>query len=158
MRRSDREVRDLESILNIIHNCSCCRLGFVDDAEVYIVPLNFGFERKEETLVFYFHSAKEGRKIDLIAKNPRVGFELDTPPEIYAQNGDIACNYSARYQSIIGTGVVSIVTDLEEKKRGLLLLMEHVTQKGDWAFDEKMIDSVAVFKLEVAKLSCKEHK
>lgn len=156
MRRKDREVTDSVRIENIINRCTCCRIGFHDDGEVYIVPLNFGYETKGDSYIFYFHGAKEGRKIDLIKKNPIVGFEMDTN---YALNeADLACGYSARFQSIIGNGVVSIVSEIEEKKLGLSLLMEHNTGKKNWNFDEKMVHAAAVFKLEVTKMSCKEHE
>ena len=156
MRRKDREVKDFMKIESIISRCTCCRIGFYDDGEVYIVPLNFGYEVKGDTSIIYFHGAKEGRKIDLIKKNPIVGFELDTN---YALNeADLACGYSARFQSIIGNGVVSIVSEIKEKKLGLSLIMEHNTGKQNWIFDEKMVDAAAVFKLEVTKMSCKEHE
>ncbi len=159
MRRNDREVTDRQAIIEIIESCKCCRIGFQDDGEVYIVPLNFGFEYNGQRLVFYFHGAKEGRKIDLIAKSPHVGFEMDTNHEVYAKsNNGTACTYSARFQSVIGTGKVSMVCDSNEKKHGLLLLMKHTTQKSEWAFDEKMLNAVAVFKLEVEKLNCKVHE
>ncbi|MBD5473604.1 MAG: pyridoxamine 5'-phosphate oxidase family protein [Lachnospiraceae bacterium] len=156
MRRKDREITDLTEIESIISQCTCCRIGFHDEEEVYIVPLNFGYETKNGAYTFYFHGAKEGRKIDLIKKNPIAGFEMDTN---YALNeADLACGYSARFQSIIGNGVVSIVTEINEKKLGLSLLMEHNTKKQNWHFDEKMIDAVTVFKLAVKKMSCKEHE
>ena len=159
MRRKDREITDRQAIIKIIESCQCCRIGFQDDGEVYIVPLNFGFEYDVDRLVFYFHGAKEGRKIDLIAKSPSVGFEMDTNHEIYPKaNNGIACAYTARFQSVIGTGKVSMVSDADEKKHGLLLLMQHITQKCEWSFDEKMLNAVAVFKLEVEKLSCKVHE
>lgn len=156
MRRKDREITDSNKIEDIISRCICCRLGFCDDGEVYIVPLNFGYEIKDNAYVFYFHGAKEGRKLDLIRKNPNVGFEMDTN---YALNeSDVACGYSARFQSIIGNGIVSIVTDQEERLHGLSLIMEHNAGKKEWTFNEKMVDATAVTKLQVTKLSCKEHK
>ena len=156
MRRKDREVTDSMRIADIISRCTCCRIGFHDDGEVYIVPLSFGYEARDNTYVLYFHGAKEGRKIDLIQKNPHVGFEMDTN---YALNeADMACGCSARFQSIVGNGTVSMVSELEEKKLGLSLLMEHNTGKREWNFDEKMLNAVAVFKLVVTKMSCKEHQ
>ena len=156
MRRKDREVTDSTRIVDMISRCTCCRIGFCDDREVYIVPLSFGYKMEDDTYTLYFHGAKEGRKIALIQKNPNVGFEMDTN---YALNeADIACGYSARFQSIIGNGIVSIVSELEEKKLGLSLLMEHNTGKREWNFDEKMLNSATVFKLVVSKMSCKEHQ
>lgn len=158
MRRKDREVTDPIKIADIISRCTCCRIGFNDDGEVYIVPLNFGYAVKDNTYTFYFHGAKEGRKIGLINKNPEVGFEMDTDHVVYSHaESETACDYTARFQSIIGGGTVSIVSDTEEKKLGLSLLMEHSTGKRKWEFNDKMFNAVTVFKLEVTKLSCKEH-
>ena len=39
MRRKDREVTDSQKIREIILSCRCCRLGFYDNGQVYIVPL-----------------------------------------------------------------------------------------------------------------------
>jgi hypothetical protein len=155
MRRTDREVTDPEKIQDIVNRCTCCRIGFNDSGEVYIVPLNFGYQKNGDTYVVYFHGAHEGRKIDLIKKNPKVGFEMDTNYKL--TEADIACGYSARFQSLIGNGTMEIVDGNEEKLIGLNLIMEHNTGKGAWAFDEKMINAVTVFKLIVNELSCKDH-
>ena len=159
MRRKDREITDPAKIADVISRCTCCRIGFCEDGEVYIVPLNFGYEIKDNVYTFYFHGAKEGRKIDLIRKNPKVGFEMDTDFAVYATGrSETACDYTARFQSVIGNGIVSIVSEREEKKLGLSLLMEHSVGKRDWVFQDQMVEAAAVFKLEVTKLSCKEHR
>lgn len=155
MRRKDREITDAAVIEDIISRCTCCRLGFYDGEEVYIVPLNFGYEVIDHSYVLYFHGAKEGRKIDLIQKNPRVGFEMDTNYKL--KKADIACGHSARFESIVGNGVVSMVSETDEKRRGLSLLMDHNAGKRVWDFDEKMLTAVSVFKLTVTNLSCKVH-
>ena len=155
MRRKDREITDHMKIADIINRCTCCRIGFNDDGEVYIVPLNFGYTCSEGRYTFYFHGAAEGRKIELIQNSPDVGFEMDNGYAL--KESDIACGCSARFQSVIGNGVMEIVTQPEEKRKGLCLLMEHNTGKREWEFDEKMLNVVTVFKLEVTKMSCKEH-
>lgn len=155
MRRKDREITDLNKIEEVISSCHCCRLGFNDEGQVYIVPLNFGYFKEDGKYIFYFHGAKEGRKIDIIKKNPYVGFELDTNYKL--QSADIACNYSAAFQSVIGNGIVAFVENMEEKKKGLIAIMKHNTGKSDWNFNDKMLDTVCVFKLIVNELSCKEH-
>ncbi|MGN0159082.1 MAG: pyridoxamine 5'-phosphate oxidase family protein [Brotaphodocola sp.] len=156
MRRKDREITDQAKIQDIMDRCSCCRIGFYDNGQVYIVPLNFGYTKQEDHYVFYFHGAHEGRKIDLIARSPQVGFEMDT--NYKRKEAELACEYSAQFQSVIGNGTVQIVEDSEEKREGLRLLMEHNTGKHDWQFDEHMLRAVTVFKLQVTSLSCKEHR
>ncbi len=156
MRRKDREITDSKKIESIVKASYAVRLGFIDEGEVYIVPLNFGYSNRNGQYVFYFHSAKEGRKIDLMRTNPKVGFELDTGYKL--SSSDIACECTSSYQSVIGTGTVSIIEERKEKEFALNRVMHHSTGKEDWTFNEKMFHSVCVFKLEVEKLSCKEHE
>ena len=115
MRRTDREITDAEKITQIIQTCHCCRLGFCDNGAVYIVPLNFGYAEENGKRVFYFHSAKSGRKLDLIAGAPSVGFELDVNYALV--EGEEACRHTARFQSVIGTGRVSLWRRPRRKKR-----------------------------------------
>lgn len=157
MRRRDREITDNEKIKEIIKACDCCRLGLNDNGKVYIVPLNFGFTEENEKYTFYFHGAKTGRKLDIIKQNNNAGFELDTNHQIYTK-GDKACDYTARFQSIIGNGKITIIENSNEKMKALLELMKHNTGKSEWEFDERMIKAVTVFKLEVEEMSCKEHE
>lgn len=155
MRRSDREVTDKEKIQDIIDRCTCCRLGFCDEGEVYIVPLSFGYAHTENGYVFYFHGAKQGRKIDLIRATHKAGFEMDTQYKL--KEGAEACAYSARFQSIIGNGMVEIVEDFAEKKHALVRIMQHNTGKADWEFPDQHVHAVGIFKLTVTELSCKVH-
>lgn len=155
MRRIDREITNPQKIQAIIASCTCCRLGFYDQGEVYIVPLSFGYFLQDGRYSLYFHGAKEGRKIDLISTNPSVGFEMDTHHKIKV--GKTACESSASFQSIIGSGRISLVETRAEKIAGLQAIMLHNTGKGDWSFSDERLDAVCVFKLEVEKMSCKEN-
>ena len=156
MRRKDREITDGKLIVEIISKCHCCRLAFFDNDAPYIVPMNFGYEQSENKFVFYFHSSPEGRKIELIKSGKPVGFELDTNYMLNA--ADKPCEYSARFQSIIGTGSILVLSDKKDKEYALSKIMFHYTGKKEWVFPIKMLDAVTVFKLVVKELSCKEHK
>lgn len=155
MRRRDREIADPAKIDDLIMACDCCRLGFADKDEVYIVPLSFGYSRTSSGQIFYFHGASEGRKMNLIAKAGTVGFELDT--RFALLQGPTACQYSAQYASVIGTGKVSLIKTPAQQKAALQALMAHYTGKRTWAFPEAQRASLCVFQLEVATLSCKAH-
>ena len=69
MRRKDREITDFDEMMKIIAKCDTCRLALFDDEFPYIIPLNFGTNIENGQLYLYFHSAKEGTKLDLIRKN-----------------------------------------------------------------------------------------
>lgn len=155
MRRKDREVTDDKKINEIIRKSRVCRVGFNNNGEVYIVPLNFGFIDNDGKRTFYFHGAKEGRKADLVKQNPKVGFELDTDFELW--EGKLACEFSAGFQSVIGTGTISMVEVLEDKKAALTEIMTNIAGERKWEFNEKLIEVAAVFRLDVEAISCKEH-
>ncbi|MDD4850785.1 MAG: pyridoxamine 5'-phosphate oxidase family protein [Gemmiger sp.] len=155
MRRNDREITDTKQIDEIMERCVCCRLGFYDAGQVYILPLNFGYARVNGDTVLYFHGAKEGKKIDLIHATQSVGFEMDTAYELCV--GETACTCSAKFQSIIGTGNISFVEDTAEKAEALQAIMRHNTSKSDWQFSSDMVEAVCVFKVVVSALSCKFH-
>ena len=156
MRRADREVTNPEQIAAIVAACDIVEVAYADAEGLTIVPLNFGYAEENGKRVFYFHSAKSGRKLDLIAGTPSVGFELDVNYALV--EGEEACRHTARFQSVIGTGRVSFVEEASQKEAALQALMLHNTGKDGWTFSGAMLDSVRVFKLEVETLSCKEHE
>ena len=153
MRRNECAILEPEKIREVIESCKYIRIGLYDAGEIYVLPLNFGYAEENGQLVFYMHGAKEGRKTDLASSRPQVGFEMDSEAEIVS--GSVACSFSARYQSVIGNGELSIVEDREEKLRGLCAIMRQATGRSDWDFPEKIADAVCVLKLRVTKLSCK---
>lgn len=155
MRRKDREVTDINDLLSIVEECRICHLGLIDDKGMYIVPLNYGYEYINQRLNLYFHSAHVGRKIDAIINNPNVCIEMDCDHRLI--EGEKACDYSFGFKSIIGNGKASIVSDYNEKLKGLSLLMKHETQRV-FEFDEKMVNQVSVIKVEVTEFTGKYHK
>ncbi len=155
MRRHDREITDNNKIQEIINNSHCCRLGLNDDGKVYIVPLNFGYTYENGVYEFYFHSAKAGRKVDIMRKNNQVCFEFDTNYKLLTS--DKASECTAAFQSIIGNGFVTFFDTAEEKILGLSKLMKHNTGKEHWEYDKSCLNAVLVFKVTVTEISCKEH-
>ena len=67
----------------------------------------------------------------------------------------MACDFSATFQSVIGTGKLSLIEDNIEKVKGLNSIMKQTTSKDEWHYSDEMLETVAVFRLVVDKLSCK---
>lgn len=153
MRRSDREITDKKIIESFIANEQILRVAFYDNGDIYIVPINYGYSYVNNKYSFYFHGAKAGRKFELSKCEPSVGFEIDGKYKLL--ESEIACDFSATFQSVIGTGTLHLVDDKEEKIKGLNAIMKQTTQKAEWNYDDKMIETVAVFRLDVDKISCK---
>ena len=152
MRRKDREITDQNSISQFIAKEQILRIAFCDEGDIYIVPVNYGYIY-DEKYTFYFHGAKAGRKYELAKNKPTVGFEIDGNYTLL--EGAEACDYSATFQSVIGMGKLSLVEDNAEKISGLNAIMKQTTSKAEWDYSDEMLDAVAVFRLDVEKLSCK---
>jgi nitroimidazol reductase NimA-like FMN-containing flavoprotein (pyridoxamine 5'-phosphate oxidase superfamily) len=148
MRRNDREITDRKDIDDIIRRCRVCHLAMCDERQPYVVPLNFGYDG----CFLYFHAAREGRKIDIIRRNNRVGFEFDILHDIVIS--DKACNCSARYESVIGSGIAVIVDTIEDKIAALKWIMRQY-ENGARDFIEKKLDDTLVIRVEILEISGK---
>lgn len=154
MRRSEREVKEENKILEIMDICKVCRLGMYDDGDIYILPMNYGYEYTDGKMTLYFHGSKAGRKIDILMKNGSVGFEMDCNHGLI--EADTACKHSYRYASIIGSGMADVIEDNFEKLKGLNIIMKHQTGK-EFEINEKMVNATAVIRVHVDEYSCKAH-
>jgi len=149
MRRSEKEIIDPEIIKSVFENADICRIGLIDGDMAYIVPMNFGYENKH----LYFHSAGEGKKINILKSNPMVSFEIDVDHKII-ESGP-ACSWSASYISLMGHGEVEFIYDQKEKKRGLNLIMKKYSGKDDWTFPDDTIAGTLVFRISFEYITCK---
>ena len=153
MRRKERQVTDVSQIKDFILSEQILRVGFQDKDDIYIVPVNYGFIIEDEKYVFYFHGAKAGRKYELAKLNPKVGFEIDGKYSLVV--GELACDYTAHFQSVIGNGILSLVENQEEKVLALNSIMKQTTQNSEWTYSKEMLNAVAIFRLDVENFSCK---
>ena len=154
MRRKDREVTDRAEIIEIMKACDVCRIGMVDEEGcAYIVPLNFGLEADDEHITLYFHSAKEGHKLDLLRKNPNVSFEMDCDHQLVFNEEKRYCSMS--FRSVMGRGRISFIEDPEEKLR-LLTFMTDSYHEDHFDFDPRAAAVTTVYKLEVETMTAKK--
>lgn len=157
MRRQNRQVTDLAEIQAILSEIKVARIGMFDGEQVYVVPLNHGYEMGEgEKIIFYLHSSKVGRKVDALKKNPNVCIELDGRHALV--EADAPCNHSYYYASLIGNGTVQFIDDFAEKEHALGVVMKHQTGKYGWDFDEKWVNAVCIMKMELTDYTVKQHK
>ena len=153
MRRKDREVTDTETIEEIIKACKTCHLAMVDEGKPYVVPLNFGYELDTDKLTLYFHSAKEGKKLDILHKNSSICFDIAS--EGMPIHAESPCNCGYYFSSIIGMGTVEFIEDTKEKCKALSLLMKHQADR-DVEFNEAQVNSVCVYKVSTSDYSGKK--
>ena len=145
MRRKDREVKGREEIEEIILQCKTCHVAMVDDGSPYVVPLNFGYRFLDSgVLELFFHSAFEGRKIDILKKNNRVCFEMAFEGESVFP--DVPCRSGYYFASVIGYGEVFFIQDTAEKCEALSIMFRHQVGR-DVIFTADQAETVCVYKI-----------
>jgi uncharacterized protein len=152
MRRTDKEITDETLISQIIEKAQICRLGLAKDNIPYVLPVSFGYDGK----VIYFHTAKEGRKIDFMTANDRVCFEFEHGVQLI-QSESNPCKWTFSFQSVIGYGRVQELTELPEKTAGLNQMMKHYSGR-EWPFSADDLAGIRVWRIAIESLTGKQSK
>ena len=155
MRRKDREIVDLNEIIKIMKACDSMSLAMFDEGYPYVVPVNFGFSEEAGEIKLYFHGADAGKKMALIRKDPHVAFTMHCHHELI--EGEKSCDYSMRYQSVCGKGVVTIL-GAAEKMQALDCLMRQYAPKKKNEYDENMVGATAICCISVTQITAKQRK
>ncbi|PKL39194.1 MAG: pyridoxamine 5'-phosphate oxidase family protein [Spirochaetae bacterium HGW-Spirochaetae-1] len=149
MRRHDKEIKDVAVIEAVLNKAAICHLSLARDNQPYVVPVNFGY--REYSL--YFHSAREGKKIKMIRENSNVCFAAETDIELVT--GEKACDWGARYYSVIGFGSAYLMDSREEKTRALDIIMEKYAGTGIYEYSHDLVENMAVIRIDITDMSGK---
>ncbi len=143
-------IEDRDEIEEIIRRAAVGRLGLAADGEPYVVPLNFAYEDGR----IFFHTGLEGRKLEMIKKNPRVCFEVDEQAEVVVN--EQACLSTAYYYSVIAWGTARLVDGAEDKMRALdLLVTKYAGPTRCEPIPEHALSIVNVCEIEIDTMTAK---
>ena len=144
--------KDEKQIFEIIDRCDSCFISMVDEDRLpYLIPMNFGREKN----IIYIHSAPEGKKIDIINKNPNLCIGFTTDHSLTHQDKEVACSYFMRFRSVITYGKAEQITDNNEKIRILNIFMKKYTGEDNFSYNSPSIKNVQVYKVEMHKSTAK---
>jgi len=148
MRRNDREITDINEKIDIIKTCKVCRLGLSDNNIPYIIPLNYGYSYENNELTLYFHSAREGRKLEIIKNNNNACFEIDCDAKL--NTAIKPCDYGYSFKSIIGFGKIIMIEKTDDKADALNKIMKHQTDKDtEYTFTNDQLQNVCIYKMVI---------
>jgi uncharacterized protein len=148
LRRSDKELTDRKDIDDVINRARICHLALCQDGIPYVVPLNYGYADG----CLYFHSAGEGRKIDILRSNNTVSFTMYVDESLV--ESDTACKWGTKYRSVIGEGKAYLLDDKAEKEAALHIIMRHYSDR-EFIFDPSKVDQVVIIRVEIASITGK---
>lgn len=172
MRRQDREM-DREFGIKIIDNADYGVISINDDKYPYSLPLSI--VRDGDSL--YFHSSKQGTKVNLLLDCTRVTVvftgkthipENFTTSELDEMSADRRCAtqfiskvFTTEFESAIVKGTVRQVTKRKEKIHALKLICEKYTKSKMKYFDiaiDAGLDKTNVYCVKIEELTSKRKK
>lgn len=148
MRRKDRE-QSKEFGFDVIDGCQYGTAAMIDlDGSPYAVMLSL--VRSGEKL--YFHSAMEGKKTDILRKNPTVcvTFAKGVQP--------VEDKFTTLYESAVVFGRAEEVTEDSEKIEALRLLCQKLTPQNMADFDNainRSLGRTAVWCISIDNITAK---
>lgn len=152
MRRHKQKLTQEQCVEILNRNTSGVLAVCKDDEFPYAVPLSYAY--KDHCL--YFHSAKQGHKIDFIIHNDKVSFCVIDQDEVVAKT------YTTHYKSVIIQGNAAIIEDEKEKQKALIILCEKYCPLASEAEIlneyQKAVASLCMIKVEIHSMSGKQAK
>lgn len=145
LNRPNREITSSDEIVDILKNGKYTTISMCSNNEPYIITLSYGYDHENNSL--YFHSAKQGLKLDFIKSNPNVC------ATVIEDGGYIIGECGHKYRTVVFRGNMTIVNDIDEKKHGMNILLTHL-ESDPVVIKEKLVKSEGYdSKMEVLKLS-----
>lgn len=146
--RPNRELTLESEIKSILKNGKFAIISMCRDNEPYVVTLSYGYDLEKGSI--YFHCAKNGLKLDFLRFNKNVC------ATVIEDGGYIIDECGHEYKSVVFWGDMLIVDDLDEKKHGMNVLLDHLENK-DSIFKEKMFKSDEFYsQMEILRLDIKQ--
>lgn len=173
MRRNDREM-DREFGLSIIDKVRFGTLSMIDNqGRPHGLPLSIVRNRD----VLYFHSAKQGEKVEILENNPYVSIsfvgdvripENFTEEELNEITKDasktarlISSVFTTEFESVVVVGKAEKVQNEKEKIEAMKLICEKFTSGKMQYFNvavESGLNRVNVYKVPIEKITAKRKK
>ncbi|HOX48481.1 MAG TPA: pyridoxamine 5'-phosphate oxidase family protein [Spirochaetia bacterium] len=152
LRRADREMTDQDEIKGMLREGKYATVAMDGGDGPYLVVLSYGYD--EERNALYFHSALKGHKLDCLARSGKVC------ALVMQDLGYMKTMCEHAYKSLVLRGEMSVVEDLEEKKRGLDVLLRHLEEDPAPILkrnikDDSSYAKVAILKLAIGSITAK---
>jgi nitroimidazol reductase NimA-like FMN-containing flavoprotein (pyridoxamine 5'-phosphate oxidase superfamily) len=152
VREAERGVYDREVAYRILDEGFLCHVGFVADAQPFVIPTSYG--RKDDSL--YIHGSAASRMLRQLKEGITVCITVTLLDGLVLARS--VFNHSMNYRSIVILGKAKLVDDPEEKIQALHALSEHILP-GRWADarqpNERELKATSVLHVPIDEFSAK---
>jgi len=153
MRRQEKAIKSKKRMLDLIEQQEHMTIAMCKSSKPYLVTINHIFDR--DGMYLYFHCARRGKKVDFLKTNPRVW------GQVMQDDGYIEgeCDYA--YRTVMFSGVTEFVTDLEEKRHVLDVMIDKLEEEDPVgrkarSLTKKKLENTLICRIRVLGLSGKE--
>ncbi|MFW5928325.1 MAG: pyridoxamine 5'-phosphate oxidase family protein [Thermoplasmatota archaeon] len=146
MRREEKQITQQDELMEIINKNKVFSLAMCNDNDPYLVSMNYGYDITRNC--FYFHTAKEGKKIDYLENNPKVW------GEIREDHGYLIGECDHAYRTLHFEGKVEFVEDEEKKKRALNVMIHHIEPDPE-PIKKRFIEKGDLEEVKIGKIDIK---
>ncbi|MFW9909443.1 MAG: pyridoxamine 5'-phosphate oxidase family protein [Candidatus Thorarchaeota archaeon] len=143
MRRKEKAITDRGQLVHILRSAKYVTIAMSLENEPYLVTLSHGYDESKNCI--YFHCAQEGKKIDILKRNNLVWGQalLDYG---YAHG---KCDH--HFATTQFRGRVTFVTDLEEKRYALTIMVNQLEENPQIVISEQFNDS-SIRKVNIGRI------
>jgi nitroimidazol reductase NimA-like FMN-containing flavoprotein (pyridoxamine 5'-phosphate oxidase superfamily) len=118
VRRKDREITQSIKMHQVLKATKYVTIALCMEGEPYLIALSHGYDQTRNCL--YFHCAPQGKKLIYAKANPKVWGQAVLDFGVTQE-----CDYA--YSSVHFSGNLSLITDLNEKKHAMEILIRQVS-------------------------------
>jgi nitroimidazol reductase NimA-like FMN-containing flavoprotein (pyridoxamine 5'-phosphate oxidase superfamily) len=146
-------ITDRAEMEAILRECPVGSLATVGpDGTPYVVTINYVYHDGK----IFFHGALTGTKMDNIARDPRVCFEVHSVDRIF--RAPQAMEFGTRYRSVIVHGRVRQLSDPAARMEALMVLTTRYAEGHPFEPPtERDVAATAVLEIEIDKMTGKRN-
>lgn len=150
MHKRDQLIEEQNALDEVLLDGRYMTLALCRGSEPYVVTLSYGYDAEKRAL--YFHTALEGLKLAFIAENSAVC------GTVIEDRGYQEGRCSHAYRSVVVWGEMSEVTDPDEKRRCMLLMVDQLEadpskMRRGLERRNEAYDKVTVLRLDIREMS-----
>jgi nitroimidazol reductase NimA-like FMN-containing flavoprotein (pyridoxamine 5'-phosphate oxidase superfamily) len=153
-RKPDRGLYDRETIYQILDEALICHVGFVEDKQPYVIPINFA--RVGDTILL--HGAIASRLLKHIGAGHALCVEVTLVDGLVLARS--VFNHSINYRSVVLFGSGRLVQEDQAKLAALEAITEHLIP-GRWREarlpNAKELKATSVVAIKIDEASAKVH-
>lgn len=152
VRRKEREITDPDEMRQVLKVTKYVTVALCMDGEPYLVSLSHGYDQTKSCL--YFHCAPEGKKLIYAKANPQVWGQAVLDFGVTEE-----CDYA--YTSVHFQGKLSLISDLNEKKHAMEVLVRQVSLNPEAKLAKikpEKLDRTTMGRIDIAYMSGKKHQ